>query len=250
MSKTQTVIPNGMSENGNTSESEDEIEKVQKILKNRLAMNNNFPSTETSNAEEKLEPDTSKSKKKKKMHWMKKPFVLPTSKFTGSFPMPPIYSELEPIDYFYLMFGKESFDILKDQSNLYSAQVNPNRPMNISDTEIRQFIGILIISGVYSFPQQRFYWMDGTRVQSIVSAMSRDRFLLIKRFLHVVDNTIQPNQNDSDYDKAFKVRPLLNIVKENFRKIHKEENLCVDEQIIPFKGRSFMKQHMPKKPNR
>ena len=73
---------------------------------------------------------------------MKKPFVLPTSKFTGSFPTPPTYSELEPIDYFYSMFGKELFDILKDQANLYSVQVNPNRPMNIFDTDIRQFIGI------------------------------------------------------------------------------------------------------------
>ena len=76
------------------------------------------------------------------MHWMKKPFVLLTSKFTGSFPTPPTYSGLEPIDHFYSMFGKESFDILKDQENLYSVQVNPNRPMNIFDTDIRQFIGI------------------------------------------------------------------------------------------------------------
>ena len=39
-------------------------------------------------------------------------------------------------------------------------------------------------------------------------------------------------------------------MKENFRQIPKEENLCVDGQIIPFKGRSIMKQHMLKKPNR
>ena len=38
-------------------------------------------------------------------------------------------------------------------------------------------------------------------------------------------------------------------MKENFRKFPKEENLCVEEQITPFKE-SFMKQHMPKKPNR
>ena len=69
--------------------------------------------------------------------------------------------------------------------------------------------------------------MDDTRVQSIVSAMNRDRFLLIKRFLYMIDNTSQPNQNDPDYDLALKVRPLLNIVKENFRKIPKEENLIM-----------------------
>ena len=69
----------------------------------------------------------------------------------------PNTSEQEPIDYFYSMFGKESFDILKDQSNLHSVQVIPNRSVNISDTDIRQLIGILNTSGVYPFSQQRFY---------------------------------------------------------------------------------------------
>ncbi|CAF3441226.1 unnamed protein product [Rotaria sp. Silwood2] len=80
--------------------------------------------------------------------------------------------------------------------------------------------------------------------------MSRDRFLQIKKYLHVVDNTTQSNQQDPEYDRAFKIRPLLNIIKENFRKIPKEENLSVDEQIIPFKGKSIMKQQMPNKPHR
>ncbi len=78
----------------------------------------------------------------------------------------------------------------------------------------------------------------------------RDRFLQIKKNLHVVDNSTQLNQNDPNYDRAFKVRPLLNVVKENFRKITKEENMCIDEQIIPFKGKSIMKQHVSNKPDR
>ena len=151
-----------MNEDIYTSESEDEIKKVQKILKSHLAMHDNSSSTTTIDAKEKLEPGTSKSKKKKKSHWTKKPFVPPTSTFSGSFPTLPIDSELEPIDYFYSIFGKESFDILKDQSNLHSVQVTPNRSVNISNTDIPQLVGILIISGVYSFSQQRFYWMDGT----------------------------------------------------------------------------------------
>lgn len=181
---------------------------------------------------------------------MKKLFIPSTSTFIGGSPPPPNHSGLEPIDYFYSMFGKESLDILKDQSNLYSVQVNPNRPVNISESEIRQFIGILIMTGIYSFPQQRSYWSNTIRVEPIASTMSRDRFLQIKKYLHVVDNANQPGQNDVNYDRAFKVRPLLNIIKNNFRKLQKEEHLCVDEQIIPFKGKSVMKQHMPQKPNR
>jgi hypothetical protein len=54
--------------------------------------------------------------------------------------------EFEPIDYFYSMFGKESITLLTEQSNLYSVQTNPNKPARISEVEIAQFIGILIMS--------------------------------------------------------------------------------------------------------
>ena len=43
----------------------------------------------------------------------------------------------------------------------------------------------------------------------------------------MVDNTKQANQNDPDYDLAF----IEHCVKENFRKIPKEERRCVDEHL-------------------
>ena len=55
-----------MSENVNTSESEDEIEKVSKILKSRLAMNDNSSSIETSDAEEKFESAHLNQRKRRK----------------------------------------------------------------------------------------------------------------------------------------------------------------------------------------
>ncbi|CAF1070818.1 unnamed protein product [Rotaria sp. Silwood1] len=188
--KNHTAIPNGMSETIDTSESEDEMKKVQDILKNQLVMNDTSPSSEMNDSEEEHQQDTSKSKRKK-IHWVKKPFTLPISTFIGGSLPPPNHSGLEPIDYFYSMFGKESFDILKEQSNLYSVQVNPNQPVNISESEIRQFVGILLMTGIYGFPQQRSYWTNSTRAESIASTMSRDRFLEIKKNLHVVDNTNQ-----------------------------------------------------------
>ncbi|CAF4209597.1 unnamed protein product [Rotaria magnacalcarata] len=211
--KNHTAIPNGMSETIDTSESEDEMKKIQVI---RMILKRNINKKHLNQRE-------------KRIHWVKKPFTLPISTFVGGSLPPPNHSGLEPIDYFYTMFGKESFDILKEQSNLYSVQVNPNRPVNISESEIRQFVGILLMTGIYGFPQQRSYWTNSTRVESIASTMSRDRFLEIKKNLHVVDNTNQLSQNDPNYDRAFKVRPLLNIIKNNFRKIQKEEQLCVDE---------------------
>ncbi|CAF1530389.1 unnamed protein product [Rotaria sp. Silwood1] len=214
------VIPNGLSEEEmDTSESEDEISAVQHVLQDKLKINEDNSSSE----------------------------AIPAADFTGTLPPPPIHEELEPIDYFYSMFGKESITLMTNQSNLYSTQMNPNKPLCVSENEMKRFIGILLMTGVYSFPQQCYFWMNATRVESITSAMSRDRFLQIKRNIHVVDNANQLDSNDPNFDRAYKVRPLLNIVKENFRKIAKEEKLSADEQIIPFKGRSIMKQHMPKK---
>ncbi|CAF1005355.1 unnamed protein product [Didymodactylos carnosus] len=51
-----------------------------------------------------------------------------------------------------------------------------------------------------------------------------------------VNNSNQPDNKDPNFDRAHKVRPLLYIIKDNFRRIPKEEKLSADEQIIPFKG--------------
>ncbi|CAM4811566.1 unnamed protein product [Rotaria magnacalcarata] len=103
-------------------------------------------------------------------------------------------------------------------NELSSVQTNPNKPARISEVEMAQFIGVLITSGIYWFPDQRFFWMNTTRVESISSNMSRDHFLEIRKYLHVVDNSNQLDLNDQNHDRAHKVRPLLNSVKNNFGK--------------------------------
>ncbi|CAF2829901.1 unnamed protein product, partial [Rotaria sp. Silwood2] len=110
-------------------------------------------------------------KKTKKIHWKKKDFIPPLADFTGVLPPPPD-DELAPIDYFYSMFDKDSIALLTDQSNLYSVQMNPNKPLCISQHEMEHFIGTLIMTGIYSFPTPRFFWMNTTLVESIASVMS------------------------------------------------------------------------------
>ena len=121
------------SEDVDTSESEDELKKAKKNFHEKVAISDQSSSSEPSDAEEKIKQHGSKSKKKKRPHWVKKPFAPPLSTFSGNMPPPPI-TEPKPIDYFYEMFGKDSFQILKEQSNLYSVQVNPNRPADITET--------------------------------------------------------------------------------------------------------------------
>jgi hypothetical protein len=170
-SKRHAIIPNGLSdEEVQSSESEDEINKVRHVLSKNILIDKKSSSSEEDDVEETKQAGPP-LKKTKKMHWKKKDFVLPSADFTETFPPPP-NEEFEPINYFYSMFGKESILHLTDQSNLYSVQMNPNKPLCISQHEMEHFIGILIMTGVYSFPTPRFFWMNTTRVESIASVMS------------------------------------------------------------------------------
>lgn len=94
------------------------------------------------------------------------------------------------------------------------------------------------------------YWENNTRVEKVSSVMSRDRWEEIKRYLHCNDNSSQLPLGDQNRDKLFKVRPVIDHLQKKFRALPKTQFLCVDEQIVPFKGKSGLKQYNPKKPHK
>lgn len=54
----------------------------------------------------------------------------------------------------------------------------------------------------------------------------------------------------SSADKLHKIRQLIERLRTRFVSVPLEENLSVDEQIVPFKGRSCLRQYNPKKPHK
>ena len=78
--------------------------------------------------------------------------------------------------------------------------------------------------------------------------MPLKRFEALKRSLHVVDNTTYDAEKD---DKLFKIRPLIEAVRNGCIKVDPEEYQSLDEQIIPSKTRrSKIRQYNPKKPKK
>lgn len=63
--------------------------------------------------------------------------------------------------------------------------------------ELRQFIGILFVTGYNTRPQIPNYWSANPTLecQLVRAAMPRDRFVRLKRYLHVCDNR-QLDKND------------------------------------------------------
>ena len=60
--------------------------------------------------------------------------------------------------------------------------------------------------------------------------MPVNQFEELKKFLHFSDNT-----NATTSDKINKIQPLVDKLNEIIQLVPVEENLAVDEQIVPFK---------------
>ena len=107
--------------------------------------------------------------------------------------------------------------------------------------------------GITKLPDLYDYWStnDTLHYFPIASCISRKRFLEIKRYLHFVDNASVIPRGQDGYDRLAKVRPATQSVKKAFLNNYKphREN-AVDEAMVPFKGRSSLKQYVPLKPVR
>ncbi|KAK8776714.1 hypothetical protein V5799_029941, partial [Amblyomma americanum] len=74
--------------------------------------------------------------------------------------------------------------------------------------------------------------------------LSRNRFEKLRNNLHIVDAN-----NPSKTDRLWKVRPLLDAFQKRCNELVPEERLCIDEQIVPFKGHLDIKQYIKGKPH-
>ena len=103
-----------------------------------------------------------------------------------------------------------------------------------------------------SFPNRACsYWPDDRwlGVPKVKNVMPRNRFGKLNQYLHLNNNSNALPREDANYNKLFKVRPLLDVITKQFREVYNPaQNLSIDEAMIAFKGRLSIKQYMPQKP--
>ncbi|KAL2082104.1 hypothetical protein ACEWY4_021922 [Coilia grayii] len=71
------------------------------------------------------------------------------------------------------------------------------------------------------------------------------RFFQLRTNLHVVNNNERPSDNT---DVFYKVRPLYDSIRKRCLELQMEENLSIDEQIVPFRGKLSVLQYVKGKP--
>ncbi|KAH8025244.1 hypothetical protein HPB51_005440 [Rhipicephalus microplus] len=155
-----------------------------------------------------------------------------------------------PIEYFKDFFDDNFMDHIVEQSNVFATQKNPKKGLASSRDKLDQFLGTVTFMSICRLPRSRLYWAAESRVPTVADTMSRDRWEAIKANLHFNNNDDMPPPNDPHKDRLFKVRPVIDFLLPKFQGIPKTQALCVDEQMVPFKGRSSLKQYIPSKPHK
>lgn len=78
------------------------------------------------------------------------------------------------------------------------------------------------------------------------SIMSRNRFQLLLKMLHFANNeTIQQG------DRLGKIQPLIDMLQRKFKSLYyPNEDIVIDETLIPWRGRLVFRQYIPNKTHR
>ncbi|XP_055926117.1 piggyBac transposable element-derived protein 2-like [Argiope bruennichi] len=201
-----------------------------------------------------LEEKSKKVKKEKiKLVWKKKSLQVNPEiiTFSGDTQLPQNILNLEtPYEFFSYFFHPDLITFISEQTILYSVQQTPEKPLNVTSSDIRKYLGICILSSVSSVKDFRLYWNPAVGISLIQNSMPVNEFEKIRRYLHFNDNNAFSTDLQGGQDKFFKLRPLIDELQKSFLSIPMEECLCVDEQMCATKARHHLKQYMPDKPHK
>ncbi|KAG0442393.1 hypothetical protein HPB47_015723 [Ixodes persulcatus] len=150
----------------------------------------------------------------------------------------------EPWEYFQRYFPDSLFEEFARCTNIYELQTSGTN-LGTTPEEIKTFFGMMMIMGTLKFPRIRMYWQPATQIPSVSEAMGVNRFFKLRSALHVTE-TSSPR---APTDKFWKVRPVLDAVRQRCLELAPSENNSIDEQMIPFTGRVAAKQFLRNKPN-
>lgn len=142
-------------------------------------------------------------------------------------------------------------DILVSESVTYAHQ--NGREFSVQKEEMKAFLGITLVMGYHILPSLRDYWSTepDMGVPYISNVMTRTRYEDMRRNLHFCNNEEHRAPSSPDYDRAYKIRPVMVHLNRAFQNVlNNTKTQSIDEHMIKFKGHNVMKQYIKNKPVR
>ncbi|XP_068098218.1 piggyBac transposable element-derived protein 4-like [Hyperolius riggenbachi] len=183
--------------------------------------------------------------------------------FTGKPGIAVEITDNSPIKFMELIISDELLGLIVQQTNVYAEQyiaehprcsyAEPKHWRPTTIPEMKTFLGFLLNMGITKKPNVKSYWSTKAIYHMPIysSTMSRTRFLSIMKFLHFNDNTCRPEQGSPEYDRLYKIRPLIDFLSRKFAEVYTpDKNISLDESLVHFTGRLKIKQYIPSKRSR
>jgi hypothetical protein len=158
------------------------------------------------------------------------------------------------LHYFEALFTQDICDTFIAATNSYAAAVNRAEWTDVTVSEFKVFLALVLYFGVVTLPSRRMAWGNGSmyRIPWVVSMMTLRRFEAILNAWHWIDAT---SLSDAERRRRNKANPYWTVqgFVDALGKTFEEHYTCpqcfdIDEQCIPWKGRHQAKCYNPSKP--
>lgn len=170
-------------------------------------------------------------------------YITPKIKWYAKQPENEVSLE-SPLQFFENYFHENVYTTMAECTNLYAVQQQVRFEPTVA-AEMKVFVGVHIMMGNLHYPRVRNYWEARFSIPLIAANMTLNRFFKLRQNLHFVDAQNRPQTND----RFWKVRPLYSMLRARCLALPLETNLCIDEQMVPFKGNLNVKQYIRGKPS-
>ena len=186
------------------------------------------------------------------------PFQCDRPGVTGEFPCD---DQARESDYFRAYMDDEVMSFIAEQTNAQhrrrsaSEGVDEDTPrsrtpkwQDTTPRELYEFFALILLMPLNKKAASQLYWSRNPVYRSDIFAtyMSRNRFSSLLKYLHFADN-----ENPNLDDRIWKVREVFTMLLSRYKKyFYPFQKLIIDESIMPFKGRIYLKQFNPHKRHR
>ena len=167
-----------------------------------------------------------------------------------------------PVDFFHLFFTQTVYESIQRNTNLFfqyklteRRRLNPSYShktwYNVTLEELKAYLGICVIMGLTRTPRYRSYWSSNRflKNEEICKVFSLKRYEDITEFLHVSNRELEHPRGHPEHHILQKVNWLIEHLNSQFQAVKKPtKHQAVDESLIPFSGRSVLRQWGKPKP--
>lgn len=169
-------------------------------------------------------------------------------------------TEATPMDIFFSLIDDSVLELMVRETNRYARQMldsetitrehRMNRWKETNKDEMKKFLGVLLFMGLVDFPTIECYWKrDDLYYHPLMHKIniSYNRFSLLLRNWHFVDNSLHSESNN----RLYKISSLADAIVGNIQNAYiPGQTVTIDESMILFRGRLKFRQYNPGKANK